>query len=680
PYTLSIPLDVDYSVIGVKITIDQSVISASWNEIDAVELIGVPSGEAVAVPPPSEGMTLQPPAPLPPVDAPLVELESGIYNYTNGNYVREIALYDGVLWAATSGGVVAWDLATGDAVKYTVLDGLPTNDVEAVAACPIPEMRIIFATEYGLVLFDPATDTLELMNKDNSGMQRNDPDTLDCDPETNTLLVGYDPFGLDVFDANAGEWTFYDDDNGLASTFISQAAVIGDDIWVVSPFGFSIIAPDGSVTAYDEDDLANTPEENISGVAADAAGNVWLAGFDGLLKYSDGTFTLYNDENVDEFPFLSSFERVLVAADGTVWAGNFFGTICQFDPVAETCLEIYEDETGMLNNLDDMFMDAQGNLYYCDDDEGISIFDGSSWTMYTLDELPNSNSYRAMAQTLDGHILVGGDFGLQKFPAYETDGEWETIDLEGNTVYTFYPMADGMWIGHSDGASFYEYASQRWSHLKRADEAGQGIYNGGVTAMTVDGAGRVWFGTYNGLTVWDGEAFEYYDLLSQEEIADERSPRHVYSLLFDGSSVWVGGSGAFFRFDADGEITRWDDELEGLLATFFAPTAYALAQDLDGSVLLAVDRRLLRYDGVSFSELYEAESSIRSVLVDPDGYLILGLNYDGVVLFDGEEWLSLTTDDGLPSNHFYSQFTVLVDYLGTAWFATEDGGLGRLVP
>jgi hypothetical protein len=207
PYTLSIPLDADYETIGVKITLDQTVFM-NWNEIDAVELIGVPSGETVAVPPPSAGVTLQPPAPLPPVDAPMVELESGMYNYTNGNYVREIALYDGVLWAATSGGVVAWDLATGDAVKYTVLDGLPTNDVEAVAACPIPEMRIIFATEYGLVLFDPAADTLEPMNKDNSGMQRNDPDTLDCDPETNTLLVGYDPFGLDVFDANRGEWTF----------------------------------------------------------------------------------------------------------------------------------------------------------------------------------------------------------------------------------------------------------------------------------------------------------------------------------------------------------------------------------------------------------------------------------------------------------------------------------------
>jgi hypothetical protein len=42
PYTLSIPVeDADYQAIGVKITLDQSEIPAPWNEIDAVELVGV---------------------------------------------------------------------------------------------------------------------------------------------------------------------------------------------------------------------------------------------------------------------------------------------------------------------------------------------------------------------------------------------------------------------------------------------------------------------------------------------------------------------------------------------------------------------------------------------------------------------------------------------------------------
>ncbi|MBN1811120.1 MAG: hypothetical protein JXA14_04720 [Anaerolineae bacterium] len=45
PYVLSIPVkNADYIVAGIRITIDQSVVQ-DWNEIDAVELVGVPAEE-----------------------------------------------------------------------------------------------------------------------------------------------------------------------------------------------------------------------------------------------------------------------------------------------------------------------------------------------------------------------------------------------------------------------------------------------------------------------------------------------------------------------------------------------------------------------------------------------------------------------------------------------------------
>jgi len=42
PYTLSLEGDpTDYLVRGVRITVDQSILELGWNEIDAVELVGV---------------------------------------------------------------------------------------------------------------------------------------------------------------------------------------------------------------------------------------------------------------------------------------------------------------------------------------------------------------------------------------------------------------------------------------------------------------------------------------------------------------------------------------------------------------------------------------------------------------------------------------------------------------
>jgi hypothetical protein len=75
PYTLSVPVDEDMLVYGVKITIDQSVIPATWNEIDAVELVGYASSEEAPLPP-----ATVPEAP-PTGGASTDDLEPGEFNY-----------------------------------------------------------------------------------------------------------------------------------------------------------------------------------------------------------------------------------------------------------------------------------------------------------------------------------------------------------------------------------------------------------------------------------------------------------------------------------------------------------------------------------------------------------------------------------------------------------------------
>ena len=52
PYILAIPLTTNFLVKGVKISIDQSVLK-KWNEIDAVELVGLPSGGGTTEPTPA---------------------------------------------------------------------------------------------------------------------------------------------------------------------------------------------------------------------------------------------------------------------------------------------------------------------------------------------------------------------------------------------------------------------------------------------------------------------------------------------------------------------------------------------------------------------------------------------------------------------------------------------------
>lgn len=78
PYVLTIEVEqTDFLVQGVRITIDQSVLGLGWNEIDAVELAGVP-GEGEAARPIVEAQPI--PTPFPPPEGFLWRLggESGI--------------------------------------------------------------------------------------------------------------------------------------------------------------------------------------------------------------------------------------------------------------------------------------------------------------------------------------------------------------------------------------------------------------------------------------------------------------------------------------------------------------------------------------------------------------------------------------------------------------------------
>jgi ligand-binding sensor domain-containing protein len=68
---------------------------------------------------------------------------------SNGNDVRQVAFDEhGALWAATSGGVVRWNLADGTYTKYTTADGLVDNEVNGVAVAP--DGALWFATDGGV--------------------------------------------------------------------------------------------------------------------------------------------------------------------------------------------------------------------------------------------------------------------------------------------------------------------------------------------------------------------------------------------------------------------------------------------------------------------------------------------------------------------------------------------------
>ena len=53
--------------------------------------------------------------------------------FTSKNDVQDIALAGNTLWAATTGGVVAWNLGDNSYTSYTTVDGLLSCNINQVA-------------------------------------------------------------------------------------------------------------------------------------------------------------------------------------------------------------------------------------------------------------------------------------------------------------------------------------------------------------------------------------------------------------------------------------------------------------------------------------------------------------------------------------------------------------------
>jgi len=108
--------------------------------------------------------TPNPFASLPTPASELTDVNGTWSQFTNGNDVTNLLFHKDFLWTGTEGGVMVWDLKSGESLKYTTLDGLGDNNVSALVAGP--DGVLWFGTWGGGVSrYDPATNVWHTITK-----------------------------------------------------------------------------------------------------------------------------------------------------------------------------------------------------------------------------------------------------------------------------------------------------------------------------------------------------------------------------------------------------------------------------------------------------------------------------------------------------------------------------------
>lgn len=158
----------------------------------------------------------------------------------------------------------------------------------------------------------------------------------------------------------------------------------------------------------------------------------------------------------------------------------------------------------------------------------------------------------------------------------------------------------------------------------------QGMASPYTYAVMEDSRGYLWFGTYEGLSRYDGRQLQHFNA--------NNSPfkSQVISMLEDADgNLWFGTQGA-------------------------------------GAV---------RYNGQKFDVIDERNgfqnTTIRTIYQDRNKRIWLGTDGSGAYCLDGAKLLSFNTSVGLCGNRVWS---IDEDGLGQLWIATVDGGITRLSP
>lgn len=585
--------------------------------------------------------------------------------YSNANFVRGVAVYENRLYAATEGGVVAFDLTTGEVVhKWTTLDGLTHNLATSVVVCSVPEPRVIVGTEKGLNLYDPKTDRWDRLTRSAGRMASNEVAALLCDNKTNTLIIGYDSSGVDFFNAQAGTWGHVGQKEGLASDFINAMAISPDmkDVWVASPFGASVISGQ-NVKVYDKK-VTKLASDGVSGIAVDSAGNVWWGMFEGLVRFSKGSYKLITDKTVAGLPF-GTITTIAPAPDGSVWVGTGFGDLCHLDAAAQKCLT-FKGMPAMSAGLNSLLVDGKGQVYYASDGQGVSRYDGSGWRLFQVkDEMLASNRISAIAEDKEGAVWIATDNGVNKLNPADDKTPWELITasdtgLPDNVVTALAANpTGGMWFAAGAPALLQ---GSKWTVLT----TNQGLVQEAVTAIAVDGKGRTWFGTPAGISIWDGKKLT--NMTKKEGLPDER----VQALFADGDLVWVGTPGGLLRYDGK----QWQSFTTGT-AGLPSDDVNVISREPNGGLLVGTSGGLARFDGKRAAVVAEvAQDMITSIAVGKDGVVWVGTML-GAYRYDGAVWKLLTPADGLPTQRIMA---VLVDHLGNVWFGGDGAGVARYTP
>jgi ligand-binding sensor domain-containing protein len=317
------------------------------------------------------------------------------------------------------------------------------------------------ATSGGVIRYDIATDAYRVFDNKTSGILSNG--IFHVSKLQGNIVVGTYGGGLSVYDQAKDQWRNLNIPNGLADQFVYDVEQAPNgDIWIATWSGANRIRggalddPSQWETFTVENTNGGLPNPWVYGVEAGQNGEMWFATESGLARYKDGEWRNWQHSDGLGAPY----EQVRDAIQFTN------------DPARASKHHARQKSQQGLDDVDVAYnpnyiisleVDREGNVWCGTWGGGLARFDGSEWKNYTsADGLPGNHIFM-LYRDPQGEIWAGTSKGLARVDRAEERFSTFTVadGLYADNVFSMANAADGsVWVGSFGGLA--RFSSEDW--------------------------------------------------------------------------------------------------------------------------------------------------------------------------------------------------------------------------
>ena len=436
-------------------------------------------------------------------------------------------------------------------------------------------------------------------------------------------------------------------------------------------------------------------------LAQDGDGMVWIGTQDGLNRYDGYAVRVFRHDPEDPSSLADNHVTALATdAKGRLWVGTQAGGLGVYDPDRQAFRNfpvapgradaVAAVQVSAIQPVADgslWIASGRGQLQRLEPDRGV----------FSRIVLPADTMVRTLLAMPGGDVLIGSNAGVWRWRAATGQVHpWGSAGATGADVPDVQSLALGkdgvVWVG-SVAHGVYAYAADG-GLLRRVTRDG-GLAGDDVRALMVDAGGRVWIGTYTGLSRIDASNAVPKRWSADEVRGDGLASERVHALMQDRDGLvwigsWLGGVHLFLpRTEAFHEYRAVPGNPEALPGN----GVRRIFKDDDGSLWLGVQEggglvRFTpdvgvadRYFPAGGSGRHLPSDRIQAIARDLDGSLWVGFVDAGLArLRPGQRaFEQLSQDPADPSSpRGANVMALLVDRAGTLWVGYQEQGMDAL--